>query len=86
MKRSVKTLGIAALAIVATILPFAEGILKNGLLEIVLLVPVVWLMVASRTREPALRSVLVLVSLCVALTLCDLLLRPLIGDRLHYSR
>ncbi|MCC6965798.1 MAG: hypothetical protein IT391_05885 [Nitrospira sp.] len=85
MKRSVKTLGIAALAIVATILPFAEGILKNGLLEIVLLVPVVWLMVASRTREPALRSVLVLVSLCVALTLCDLLLRPLIGDRLHYS-
>ena len=80
-----KSRSMAALAIVATILPFAEGILKNGLLEIVLLVPVVWLMVASRTREPALRSVLVLVSLCVALTLCDLLLRPLIGDRLHYS-
>ena len=85
MKPSLKSLGIAALAIVATILPFAEGILKNGLLEIVLLMPVVWLMVASRTREPALRSVLVLVSLCVGLTLCDLLLRPLIGDRLHYS-
>lgn len=85
MKPSIKSLGIAALAIVATILPFAEGILKNGLLEIVLLMPVVWLVAASRTREPALRSVLVLVSLCVGLTLCDLLLRPLIGDRLHYS-
>ena len=85
MKSSMKSLSMAALAIVATILPFAEGILKNGLLEIVLLMPVVWLVVASRTREPALRSVLVVVSLCVGLTLCDLLLRPLIGDRLHYS-
>lgn len=85
MELSVKSLGIAALAIIATILPFAEGILKNGLLEIVLLMPVVWLVVASRTREPALRCVLVLVSLCVAVTLCDLLLRPIVGNRLHYS-
>ncbi len=85
MKPSAKSFGMASLAVVATILPFAEGILKNGLLEVVLLMPVAWLVVASRTREYALRSVLVLVSLCVAVTLCDLLLRPLIGDRLHYS-
>ena len=40
MKPSIKSLNIAALAIVATTLPFAEGILKNGLLEIFLLMPV----------------------------------------------
>jgi lysophospholipase L1-like esterase len=76
---------VAFVAIVATTLPFAEGIFKNGLLEIALLLPVAWLVLASQTREYALRSVLVLISLCFALTLVDLILRPVIGNRLHYS-
>ncbi len=85
MRRSAKSFFVISLAIAATALPFAEGLLKNGLLEVVLLMPVVWLVIASRTREYALRSVLVLISLCVAVTLCDLLLRPFIGGQLHYS-
>lgn len=78
-------MGAALAAVFATALPFAEGVFKNGLLEVLLLLPVAWLLVATRTREYALRSVLVMTSLCLALTLFDLLLRPVIGDRLHYS-
>ncbi|ULA67160.1 MAG: membrane protein of unknown function [Nitrospira sp.] len=85
MRLSVNSLGVISLAIAATTLPFAEGLLKNGLLEVLLLIPVAWLLIASRTREYALRSVLVLVTLCVTVTFCDLLLRPFIGGRLHYS-
>lgn len=85
MNRSRTSLAVAFVAIVATALPFAEGIFKNGLLEVALLLPVAWLVLASRTREYALRSVLVLISLCFALTLVDLILRPVMGNRLHYS-
>lgn len=85
MRFSEKSFGAISLAIAATTLPFAEGLLKNGLLEVLLLIPVAWLLIASRTREYAMRSALVLVSLCVSVTLCDLLLRPFIGGRLHYS-
>ncbi|GAB1724444.1 MAG: hypothetical protein GDA65_03935 [Nitrospira sp. CR1.1] len=76
-------LGILAAAVM--LLPFAEGLLKNGLLAIPLLMPVIWFLGASRTRAYADRALLLLVSLSLSLTVCDLVLRPLIGSRLHYS-
>ena len=69
-------MGIALLATAATALPFAVGAVKNGLIEILPLVPVAWFLVASRAREHASRALLLLVSLCLAVTVCDLILRP----------
>ncbi len=80
-----KHVGMALLAAASTALPFAVGIIKNGLLEVLLLAPVVWFLVASRTRDGAERVLLLLVSLCLTLTVCDLALRPVITSRLHYS-
>jgi lysophospholipase L1-like esterase len=80
-----RRVGIALLAAAVTALPFAVGILKNGWIEIVLLAPIVWFLVASRARERAARLVLLLVSLCLAITVCDIILRPVLGSRLHYS-
>jgi hypothetical protein len=78
-------MGIALLTTAATALPFAVGVVKNGLIEILLLVPVAWFLVASRAREHASQALLLLVSLCLAVTVCDLILRPVMGARLHYS-
>ena len=69
-------MGIALLATATTTLPFAVGAVKNGLIEILLLVPVGWFLVASRAREHASRALLLLVSLCLAVTVCDVILRP----------
>ena len=80
-----RQLQYALLAGATTALPFGVGVLKNGYVELALLVPLAWVLLAGRTREHANRAVLLLMSLCVTVTLCDLLLRPLIGGRLHYS-
>ena len=77
--------GLALAAAVATALPYAVGILKNGLVELVLLAPIVWLLTASQTRGHAANCVLLLASLCLFMTAFDLILRPLVGARLHYS-
>ncbi|MCC2642515.1 MAG: rane protein of unknown function [Nitrospira sp.] len=82
---SPEQLRLVLLGIATTVLPFATGIFKNGLVEVVLLVPIAWLVFGRRSREPAIRTVLVLMSVCVTLTVCDLLLRPLAGAHLHYS-
>jgi hypothetical protein len=76
---------LALAAAVATALPYGVGILKNGLVEFVLLAPVVWLLTASQTRGHAANCLLLLVSLCLSMTAFDLILRPLVGARLHYS-
>ncbi len=85
MPLSRKRVGVAILAAAATALPFAEGILKHGWIELLMLAPVAWFLVASRTRDRAERVLLLLVSLCLAVTVCDVILRPIIGSRLHYS-
>ena len=77
--------GLALASAVATALPYAVGILKNGLVELVLLAPIVWLLAASQTRGHAANCVLLLASLCLFMTAFDLILRPLLGARLHYS-
>lgn len=74
----------AALAALSTTLPFAVGILKNGLIEVLLLVPVAWFLVTSR-KDRAAPALLLLVSVCLTATICDLILRPILGARLHYS-
>ena len=85
MALSPRRIGIALIAAAATALPFAVGILKNGWIEILLLAPVAWFLVASRARDRAARLVLLLVSLCLTLTVCDIVLRPVLESRLHYS-
>jgi hypothetical protein len=80
-----RQLPLALLASRTTALPFATGIFKNGYSELLLLAPVVWVLFAGCWREQATRAVLLLMSVCTTLTVCDLVLRPLIGARLHYS-
>ena len=80
-----RRVGFALAAAATTALPFATGIVKNGLVEFILLAPVAWLLVASRSRERAAKWVLVLMALCITVTMCDVVLRPLVGSRLHYS-
>lgn len=84
MRLSPKRIAVAALAAASTALPFAVGILKNGLIEVLLLAPVAWFLVASRTDRAA-RILLLLVSVCLTATVCDLILRPVLGGQLHYS-
>lgn len=85
MVLSGRRVGVALLAAAATGLPFAVGIVKNGLLEFILLAPVAWFLAASRSRDRAARLVLLLISLCLTVTVCDVILRPVLEARLHYS-
>ncbi|HVG02178.1 MAG TPA: hypothetical protein VM842_04770, partial [Nitrospira sp.] len=80
-----RRVGFALAAAVATALPFAVGIIKNGLVEFLFLAPIAWLLTASETRDRANNCVLVLVSLCLSITILDFILRPLVGSHLHYS-
>ncbi len=72
-------------AAVATVLLFAEGVLKNGWIEVALLVPVLWYLLAQRWA-PAIQNLLVsLIAVSVTLCALDLVLRPVIDRKLHYT-
>jgi hypothetical protein len=77
----------ALAAVAATAGLYAEGVLKDGLIAVALLLPVVWFLVAPEPGATSLlRNLLVsLIAVCVAFICLDLALRPLIGHRLHYT-
>ncbi len=80
-----RRLSLALVAAGATALLFAEGVLKNGWIEVVLLAPVVLFLFLSDPPAWTENLVLSLTALCLAMSVADLLLRPVLGPRLHYT-
>ncbi|MGQ0811848.1 MAG: alginate O-acetyltransferase AlgX-related protein [Nitrospiraceae bacterium] len=78
-------LRFALVAGVATAVPFAEGWLANGWLAGLLLVLIGGFLILPR-RASVLQNLLVsLIAIFVTVSVCDVILRPLIGQRLHYT-
>lgn len=78
-------LPLALAAAAATALPFAEGVLKNGWIEVALLAPVVWFLVAHRSAAATQNLIVSLIAASVAVCVLDLVLRPVIDRKLHYT-
>lgn len=75
----------AALVALATSTLYAEGVLKNGWIEVVLLAPVVWFWVAPRPQALLQSLLLSLMALCLTVSGLDLLLRPVMERRLSFT-
>lgn len=76
---------LALVAALATATLYAEGVLKSGWIEVVLLAPVVWFFLAPRISSLLPNLLVSLIALCLAVSTLDLCLRPIIGTRLHYT-
>ena len=69
----------------ATAMLYAEGVLKNGWIEVLLLAPVAWFLFAPRMMPSLQNFLLSLAALCLVTSVVDLFLRPMLGHRLHYT-
>ncbi|MGQ0811847.1 MAG: hypothetical protein ACT4OO_11580 [Nitrospiraceae bacterium] len=78
-------LGLTLTAILATVLLYAEGVLKSGWIEVVLVVPILWFFFTPRAPELLQNLLLSLVAICITISGIDLLLRPIFSHRLHYT-
>ena len=76
---------LAMVAGVGIAAPFAEGTLKNGWIAAALLLLVAGYVLMSRWTPVLENTLLVVIAVCLTLTGLDLLLRPLIGHKLHFS-
>lgn len=76
---------LALAAALATATLYAEGVLKSGWIEVALLAPVGWFLAVSGAASRLQNLLLSLIAVCVTLTGLDLALRPLMGQRLHYT-
>jgi hypothetical protein len=76
---------LAVVAGVAIAAPFAEGTLKNGWIAAALLLLVGGYVLMSQWSRVLENTLLVVIAVCLTLTGLDLLLRPLIGHKLHFS-
>lgn len=77
--------GLAVAAGLSTALPFAEGLLKSGWIEVVLLVPVFWFLLPGRGSPRLAGCLLAITAACVTGTALDLALRPVMDRRLSYT-
>lgn len=84
--RSLKArLGLAVVGGLSTALLYAEGVLVNGWIEVVLLFPVIGFLFPTRADGLLQNTLLALTALCLTLTVSDLCLRPFMGPRLQSS-
>lgn len=79
-----RTLLMVAVVIVATLSLYAEGVVKQGWIEPILLAPTILLFVRG-TSVIAQNLLLSLASVCLSVSACDVALRPFMGEYLHYS-
>jgi len=79
-------LGLVVLTLLVIGALYAEGVVKTGWLLAPLMVPLLFALVSTGTLARASLVVLLVISAVgLALSLLDLILRPTIGDRLHYT-
>jgi len=79
-------LGLAVLALAATGTLYAEGVFKTGWIEAALVIPIGLSLVAQGSLARFLPNVLIFITaISLTLTTLDLLLRPILGPRLHYT-
>ncbi len=78
-----RRLGLALVAVGSTTALFAEGVFKNGWIEVALLAPVVLFLFRSDHQAWTENLLLALLALCLTVSITDLLLRPVLGPRLH---
>lgn len=76
---------LASAAALATAMLYAEGVLKNGWIEALLLGPVLWYLITPAVSPLAANLLVSLLTASLAISAVDLALRPLIGQRLHYT-
>src|SRR5918997_6486299 len=75
--------GVAAVAGLATAALYAAGVLRNGWIEVFLLAPILWYLVAPESGAALENLLLSLAALCLTIAATDLILRPMLGVRLH---
>ena len=75
----------AALVAFATSTLYAEGVLKDGWIEVALLAPVAWFLVAPRPPALLQSLLLSLMTLCFTVSGLDLLIRPVMEPRLNFT-
>jgi hypothetical protein len=74
---------LAVITGLATASVYAEGVLKNGWIEAVLLALILWYLVMPRLNVALQNLLIALTAVCLTVTCADLLLRPLMDSRLH---
>ena len=78
--------GLAVLALVATGSLYAEGVIKTGWIEAALVIPIGLSLVAQGSLARYLPNVIIsITAISLSLTIFDLILRPILGHRLHYT-
>ena len=80
-----RRIGFAVIGLLSTAALYAEGVLKNGLLEVPLLIPILWVMVSPLFANREKGMMIVLSMACLTLVACDLLARPFAAPYLHYN-
>ena len=64
---------------------YAEGVLKSGWLEVLLLIPPLWVMVSPSFGPRQKGAMVAMVMTCIALVVCDLEGRPFADSYLHFN-
>lgn len=78
-------IGFVLLGLLGTAALYAEGVLKSGWLEVLLLIPPLWVMVSPFFGPHQKGAMVAMVMTCVALVVCDLAGRPFADSYLHYN-
>lgn len=79
-------LGLALLSILATGSIYAEGVLKSGWIEVLLLVPVGLFLLTKGFTAKVWQNVLIsIIASSLTITALDIAFRPILGRQLHYT-
>ncbi|MEP6933661.1 MAG: hypothetical protein ABI988_06955, partial [Nitrospirota bacterium] len=78
-------MGFVLLALLGTAALYAEGVLKSGWLEVLLVIPPLWVMVSPSFGPHQKGAMVTMFITCVALVACDLGGRPFADSYLHFN-
>ena len=78
-------IGFVLLGLLGTATLYAEGVLKSGWLEVLLLIPPLWVMVSPSFGPRQKGAMVAMFMACVALVVCDLAGRPFADSYLHFT-
>ncbi len=76
-------LALSVGVVLATMSLYAEGVLKNGLIEIVLLIPLAWYWLRPSSGAWLSSALVSYIAACFTLSAVDILLRPIYGPLVH---